>query len=628
MRKWKLKTQSAALLTLLSVWLVGALSASSQETIAAKRVEQWGIEEITLHSARAHNNPFKDVQLQAKVTCSGRSILVTGFYDGEQTWRIRFMPQQQGTCQFTSVSSDSDLNNHSGSFDVEPPSRDNRGPVHVAKKYHFSYSDGTPYFLLGTTLYNWLNRDEALQQQTLETLSKTPFTKVRFGLFPKWYIFNREEPRVYPFVESAPHSFDFDRFDPRFFQAVEKRIVDLQKMGIEADIILFHPYDHLGFAAMDAEHDDAYIRYVCARFAAFRNVWWTMANEYDLFDPKMTPGLKVKDWDRMFQTLEASDPYQHLRGNHNAITWYDHGKPWITHTIIQDGTGHPGRRLAGARAKFGKPVVVDEYGYEGDNGQGWGNLSGAEELSRHWDVTMEGAYASHGETYVHPGGILWWAAGGTLVGESPIRLGFLRQIMTEGPFQDLEPEPGIVQGGTILALKGQYYLLRVKTPVFDQHVEVALDSNSKYKVDLIDPWFMKIYPLGYTQGGLQAFDPPITPSLLRFRRATAQESNEETHPVQTLIAQFLKDPTIAEPPKSVPIPRRASFYSAEYTLGELLDDPITSPMVKKYLPNLPAIGFIRALTLEQLVSFSGSTRIGDIYGLAGELAKTPVGPRP
>ena len=26
-----------------------------------------------------------------------------------------------------------------------------------------------------------------------------------------------------------------------------------------------------------------------------------MANEYDLFDPDMMPGKKVKDWDRMFR---------------------------------------------------------------------------------------------------------------------------------------------------------------------------------------------------------------------------------------------------------------------------------------------------------------------------------------
>jgi hypothetical protein len=351
-----------------------------------------------------------------------------------------------------------------------------------------------------------------------------------------------------------------------------------------------------------------------------------MANEYDLFDPKKTPGLKTKDWDRMFRTLEASDPYHHLRGIHNLGDWYDHGKPWITHAIIQDGTGHPGRRLPGARAKYGKPTVVDEYGYEGNNGEGWGNLSAADEVSRHWDITMQGGYASHGETYVHPAGVLWWAAGGTLVGESPARLGFLKEIMTDGPFQDLVPAPDLVQGGTALAKEGEYYLLRVKKFVHNQHTEIQLKEGAQYRVDLIDPWLMKIYPLGYTQGGLQAFDPPITPSLLRFQRTVAQESKEEAVPVQTLIAKFLKDPSIAESPKAVPIKHPAPSYSAEYTIGELLDNPKTRALVERYLPNLPSVFYIRAITVEGLMGFPNSASIGDICGLAGELAKTPVGP--
>lgn len=327
----------------------------------------------------------------------------------------------------------------------------------------------------------------------------------------------------------------------------------------------------------------------------------------------------------MFQTLEASDPYHHLRGIHNLADWYDHGKPWITHAIIQDGTGHPGRRLPGARAKYGKPTVVDEYGYEGNNGQGWGNLSAAEEVSRHWDITMQGGYASQGETYVHPGGVLWWAAGGTLVGESPARLAFLKRIMTDAPFQDLVPAPDVAQGGTVLALEGEYYLLRVKNLVFNQHVEIRLKEGAEYHVDLIDPWLMKVYELGATQGGLQAFDPPITPSLLRIRRIAPHETHEGAVPVQTLIARFLKDSSIAEPPKAVPIERPTLFYSAEYTFGELLDDPKTGDLVKKYLPKLPPLGFIRAITLEQLMSFPGIGNMGDACGLAAELAKTPVG---
>src|SRR5205823_732500 len=105
----------------------------------------------------------------------------------------------------------------------------------------------------------------------------SPFNKVRFGLFPKWLIYNRVDPPRYPYVEIATHRFDFERFDPKYFAHIEERLRDLMKLGIEADIILFHPYDNWGFASMDAAHDAAYIRYVVARLAAFRNVWWTMA---------------------------------------------------------------------------------------------------------------------------------------------------------------------------------------------------------------------------------------------------------------------------------------------------------------------------------------------------------------
>jgi hypothetical protein len=616
--------------TILLLFTVGLMLAStavcSSQPGYVPKVEQWGIEEIILHSSQHYKNPFREVTLSANLECTGEKQMVTGFYDGDSTWKVRFMPQQLGHCDFQTVSNNSEINYQSGGFDVISPATGNHGPVHVAKTYHFSYSDGTPYFLLGTTLYNWLNRDEALQRETLDTLGHSSFTKVRFGLFPKWFIFNHEEPAIYPYVETSPGSFDLDQFNPHFFQSVERRIAELEKMGIEADIILFHPYDHLGFARMDADHDDAYIRYVAARLSAFRDVWWTMANEYDLFDSKKTPGLKTKDWDRMFRTLEASDPYHHLRGIHNLGDWYDHGKPWVTHAIIQDGTGHPGRRLPGARAKYGKPTVVDEYGYEGNNGEGWGNLTAAEEVSRHWDITMQGGYASHGETYVHPSGVLWWAAGGTLIGDSPARLGFLKEIMTHAPFQDLVPAPDLVHGGTVLAVEGKYYLLRVKNFVHNQHTEIQLKEGAQYRVDLIDPWLMKIYELGNTPGGLQAFDLPITPSLLRFQRIVAQESKEEAVPVQTLIAKFLKDPSIAEPPKAVPIKHPAPSYSAEYTIGELLDNPKTRALVERYLPNLPSVFSIRAITVEGLMGFPNSASIGDICGLARDLAKTPVGP--
>ena len=58
------------------------------------------------------------------------------------------------------------------------------------------------------------------------------------------------------------------------------------ELGIEADLIVMHPYDRWGFSMMSKEEDDLYWKYVIARFAAYRNVWWSLANEYDLMPQK------------------------------------------------------------------------------------------------------------------------------------------------------------------------------------------------------------------------------------------------------------------------------------------------------------------------------------------------------
>jgi hypothetical protein len=127
--------------------------------------------------------------------------------------------------------------------------------------------------------------------------TREPFNKLRMCVFPKHYLFNENSRRCIPFLvcavarvpgthdqfgreeASRGWSFDFERFDPAFFRHFERRVADLMALDIEVDIILFHPYDRWGFAAMDAETDNRYLRYVVARLAAYRNIWWSMANE-------------------------------------------------------------------------------------------------------------------------------------------------------------------------------------------------------------------------------------------------------------------------------------------------------------------------------------------------------------
>ena len=131
------------------------VSGNFQAPTYLAQVEQWGLQEITLHSMRHYDNPFTEVQLRGHFRSGEQEVVAEGFYDGNQTWKVRLMPQIQGRCTFDTSSNDPELTMQSVSFDVGAPGPDNHGPVTVQGQYHFAYADGTPYFPLGTTIYNW-----------------------------------------------------------------------------------------------------------------------------------------------------------------------------------------------------------------------------------------------------------------------------------------------------------------------------------------------------------------------------------------------------------------------------------------------------------------------------------------
>jgi hypothetical protein len=468
-------------------------------------VEQWGIFELALHGS-AEGNPFLDVELTAQFAYKHRVIEVDGFYDGDGVYRIRFMPDTPGTWRYRTQSNLDALKGTEGTFTCLPPRSGNHGPVQVSNTYHFAYADGTPYKPVGTTCYAWTQQGDGLEKQTLATLSSAPFNKLRMCLFPKHFLFNENEPPRYPFPclsrgeshwdvgqlvrgeASRGWSFDFSRFDPAFFRHFEQRVADLMALGIEADLILFHPYDRWGFATMDAETDDRHVRYVVARLAAYRNVWWSLANEFDLMRHKT-----MADWDRFFRIVQEHDPYQHLRSIHNCHAFYDHAKPWVTHLSVQRSDLALTRIW---REQFRKPVVIDECGYEGNISPQWGNLSAEEMVHRFWVGTASGGYVGHGETYLDPADILWWAKGGVLHGKTAPRLAFLRGLLEDSPATGLDPVDGLHSWSEFPSVgKEHHYYLTYFGRHQPAQVEVSVPQSEQYRGEVIDTWNMTVTPL-------------------------------------------------------------------------------------------------------------------------------------
>ena len=480
----------------------------------AASVEQWGMFELPLHGP-ANGNPFKDVSLSAEFTLEHRTVKVKGFYDGDGTYRVRFMPDTPGLWTYVTASSAPELNGHKGRLTCTPAKAGNHGPVTTAHRFHFVHADGTPYFPFGTTTYAYLFTSEENAKNSLAGMTGM-FNKSRVCVLPKPL---GQGAQILPFPNSGagPNgrggTNDYTQFNPAYFQLLEKRILELQQAGVEADCILFHPYDAWGYKSMPNDVDDFYLRYVVARLSAFRNVWWAIANEYDLVKAKT-----MSDWDRFFRIVQAEDPYSHLRSIHHSQVIYDHSKPWCTHASLQS---YDFEKSAERRAAWNKPIIYDEIQYEGDVERRWGNLSAEEMTRRFWLATVRGSYASHGEVFIsdesgphaHESS---WSDAGRLRGESAPRIKFLHDIVARAT------KVGLNESAV------EYYLNasdgdQVFLWYFDYHrparYEFPLPNTAEFEATMIDPFEMKESKLTGTFSGKSRVQLPNRPyQAIVFRK--------------------------------------------------------------------------------------------------------------
>lgn len=493
-------------------------------------IEKWDIFEVTL-SGKSEGNPFTDYTVSAVFENEGDKIYVDGFYDGAGIYKVRFMPTKEGIFKYHISGSFSDIITEGVFTVISPINQNNHGRVQIIDQTHLIYEDGTPYYSIGTTCYAWVNQEIELQEQTLETLKNSCFNKIRFCIFPKFYDYNRKEPITYPYergngegidqaliekderervvfpgmvIPEYDFGFDYYRFNLEHFQRFDLRIRQLRDLGIEADIILMHPYDRWGVNMMNCECCDLYVKYVVARFGAYRNVWWSLANEYDLMKTKT-----IDDWERYAAIIKEKDPYNHFCSIHNCFEFYNYNKNWITHCSMQriDFYRHV-EYTDEYIEKYNKPIVWDEIGYEGNIHVGWGNLPAQELVRRFWEAFLRGGHAGHGETYLDEEEILWWSHGGILKGECEERLAFLLKICQETPGRYLKAGKGIfdetvglseesVQTGGITggAYEIRYY--GIAQPSFRM---LYLPEDTEYEIDVIDTWDMTVTCAGKHKG--------------------------------------------------------------------------------------------------------------------------------
>ncbi len=194
----------------------------NSEVVAQTKIEKWDVFELTLNGPST-GNPFMGTTLIGRFTNGDKVYEQEGYYDGNGIYKIRFMPDKEGTWSYITSSNKKELDNKKGSFECTSPSASNHGPVRVRGTYHFQYEDGTPYYPFGTTIYEWPFQEAETKKQTIETLKSSPFNKARFLAVPPYkerYINGPLKITVFPFEGTSSDNWDFSVSTPSILKTL------------------------------------------------------------------------------------------------------------------------------------------------------------------------------------------------------------------------------------------------------------------------------------------------------------------------------------------------------------------------------------------------------------------------
>ncbi|MCK5701977.1 MAG: DUF5060 domain-containing protein, partial [Cyclobacteriaceae bacterium] len=146
--------------------MITTFLAGCDQQIEEINVEQWDVYEVILNGPFS-GNPYIDVELSAVFKNKEESVLVPGFYDGNGMYRIRFSPYVLGNWTYQTESNAPELSNKKGQLHCILPTGNNHGPVKIVNTYYLQYADGTPFYPVGTTAYQWTSVKQSIQAKTL-----------------------------------------------------------------------------------------------------------------------------------------------------------------------------------------------------------------------------------------------------------------------------------------------------------------------------------------------------------------------------------------------------------------------------------------------------------------------------
>ena len=507
---------------------IGALGALSAESLRARelsastrRVSEW-----SLSSSKPYNDPFNDVNVDVVVSGpSGDEKRIPAFWAGEQTWKVRYSPEQPGRHTYRTECSDAsnnDLHGVTGAIEAAEYGGSNelyrRGPLRTSKnKRYLEHADGTPFFWLGDTW--WMGLVERLRwpedfRELAADRSRKGFNVIQIvaGLYPDMAPLDPRGANE----AGLPWEKDFQRINPGYFDMADLRIQHLIDVGLMPCILGCWGY-YLG--VMGAEKMQRHWRYLIARWGAYPVVW-CLAGEgsmpWYLSARKSAERSELeRGWTEMARYVRATDPFRRLITVHPSRA----GRDVVTDPAVLDfdmlQTGHNDyasiprtvNEVTKARDRQPlMPVINSEVCYEGILGRSRHDI----QRFMFWASVLNGTcgftYGANGVWQVNlpdkpfgpsPHGRNWgntpWTEAANYAGSG--QLGASAKMLRRLPWHEVEPHPEWVTPHWTIenyelpyaaGIPRRLRIVYVPT-MWDPPKLTALESEVSYRATLFNP---------------------------------------------------------------------------------------------------------------------------------------------
>jgi hypothetical protein len=256
-------------------------------------VGKWGRQVISLTSSSYSGNPF-EVAVDATFThlSSATSLTLPGYYAGNDTWKVAFMPTLVGTWSYLTSSPNADLNGATGSIECVPSGAAGMLLADETNLRKWRYADGDYVVPIGVFVQLMHGSGSGTQVESMaDFLEANELHLVNFRLC--------EHDLCFADVGNL-------QLDLALWDRLETRIGILAQRGLGVDIMLFT--DDAGQPSYGAQSaaEALLVRYMIARFASFPVVLFNTG--IDIWEYRGS----ASSWHDWYGNLVKSlDPYGH-----------------------------------------------------------------------------------------------------------------------------------------------------------------------------------------------------------------------------------------------------------------------------------------------------------------------------